>query len=644
MKIVDISDGNDTTPDAWNTVKFKKVLYGSDSHDYQALYYTVTLSEKLEHLFSVMDNLGFINLNSKVMAVAKITHVIEPVAVEHGPSLYQQMKALRNKESYATWDHIKHEYDITPKDKRPEAFKDVGTDNIARSRSVQAKGNEYVAGNFYRTETLTLHGWSQATAGYGNPTNTPQMDQRYLDNLFVDMKVDIKNITFSTDKDLGGDTNFTDDTGVGTSEYNLTTGNKQISDKTILNYRIHDLINIGRWHKTGKNSETGEEEGYYTYEYPVRTQELGKTLNKKFEREPPDPLYVYVENENIYSHEHQNTTAFNTVRQFIININVSNTNEATERPMMFFYDGPEKIKGGNTKNTWNEKWRESWKYLSDYENNLRNSLPVIINFNEDFRGTFFFPNSPVVINGNGHKFEGFVVAQEYLRLKTAADFPAKADSGTLSTERGCAVYKDENGVVLYHSAAKDGTKFIDEKGNVVYIKLNTTEPLSATDSDGTSKKYTDVDGNTVYINTTENPILYTYTKITKEKSNLLSTYTGSNAREKEYVPVNPMFIDQYGNVQYAPLSGNYTYSQRPQPLDSNWHSAYDKSDEEKYDPVDDANEIIYNPLTFGLSSVKYNSYYKVGLVDYTKLNNKDEESGKDINDVFYSTVRSDWID
>ena len=223
-------------------------------------------------------------------------------------------------------------------------------DDAARARSVQAKGNEYVDGNTYRTETLTLHGYSRATTGKGD-TKGNIIDQRNLDNLFVDFKVDIK-YGFKTDWDLSSDTpvpsGATYDSG-----YNLNTSSQSLADANVLadkdellrimSYRIHDLINVGTWNGTS-----------YQYDYKVRK---GK--------EPPDPLYVYIENENFYSHEYQSTTSFNTVRQLIINVNVANTNEETDRPIFFFYDGPEKIDGKST-NTWNEDWRESWKYTSRY--------------------------------------------------------------------------------------------------------------------------------------------------------------------------------------------------------------------------------------------------------------------------------------
>ncbi len=667
LKVVDISppagsDGsNDTTPPEWNTVKFKHMLYGSDERDYKTLYYVISVSEGLNHIFEdIFKHFDFIpKLQAKAFSVVKISHyrVVDSADPLHGPSLYQQMKELRSTENYATWDHIKHEYDVLPKSQRPVQYQNTATDNIARARSIQAKGNEYVAGNFYRTETLTLHGYSKATNGWGKPNNNvAEMNQLLLDNLFVDFKIDIKGYKFNKDEDLGGETKLS---GGNNTEYNLNPSNSQVSG-SILNYRIHDLINIGRWYKTGVNLDNTED-GYYTYEYKVRDEEFLKKQGykaddaKKKAKEPPDPLYIYIESENFYSHEYQNNnTGFNTVRQIVINLNASNNNENKDRPMFFFYDGPEKINSDNNKITWYETWRESWKYEDKYKDNARNSLPVIINFFEDFRGVFFFPNSPVVINGNGKKFEGFIVAQKYLRLKEYSDFPTMAEVGTESTERGCAVYKDSAGNVLYHKNAKGGKRYVQivtpmntdgtpkkdadnnnliQYRNVIYAqgdfltsdKDPVTEVITTDDN-----IYKDPDGNFVKL-TSDITVLYTYTLVDQEKSNLLSTYTGTNAREKEYVKVAPMYVDQYGNVQYMSLSSTgVTYDDRPTPLDENWHK-----DEESA-----VYEVIYNPQTFKLDSVKYNGYNKVVLVDYTTLNNSD----KGINDVFYTTVRSDWID
>ena len=61
---------------------------------------------------------------------------------------------------------------------------------------------------------------------------------------------------------------------------------------------------------------------------------------------------------------------------------------------------------------------------------------------------------------------------------------------------------------------------------------------------------------------------YTYTLITKEKSNLLKDFT---SYEKADVDVSPMYVDQFGNVQYALLKSGYIRDERPKPRDEEWH-------------------------------------------------------------------------
>ena len=237
--------------------------------------------------------------------------------------------------------------------------------------------------------------------------------------------------------------------------------------------------------------------------------------------------------------------------------------------MFFFYDGPEKIDGKST-NTWNEDWRESWKYPERYKNNPRNSLPVIINLNADFRGVFFMPNSPVVINGNGHNFEGFVVAMEYKKLKTAADFPEETEFDGVTCQ-----------------------KVIDEKGNVLYKNGEETK--------------------------------YTYTLITQEKSNIIKTFKDN---EKEYIEVNPMFIDQKGNVQYADESvtpqHDWNDDENSRPLDPNYR---ERGEEGK----------VFYASDFNLLSSKYNSFNKVRLVNYKYLDNRSADN-------IYLSGRSDIVD
>ena len=666
LNLVDVSSNpNDSDHNEWGTVKFQHILYGSDAEDYQTLYYVVTLSEKLDHLFgTIMDYFGIEPMYSKAMAVAKITHYHsrrkddnDPV---HGESLYVQMRALEKRKNFSNWWKIYYEYQTRVNNAKNDAEEkqaleekyDTSSDLwvIARKRSVQAKGNEYVDGNFYRTETLMLDGFS-IVSDNGKPKGN-EMDQRDFDNLFVDLKVDASSSSLR-DADKGSSqTNYNLKENSSTSIKKDTVFASGLTGEQVWKFRIHDLINVGLWNGSS-----------YSYAYKVRE---GK--------EAPDPLYIYIENEDNYVDGNNG----NSVRQFIINVNASNTDEANDRPMFFFYDGPQKYygsnKNGNNQTVWNEKWRETWRHLGynddEYFYNPRNSLPVILNLYADFRGVLFMPNSPVVVNGNGHTLEGFIVAEKFLRLKNATDFPEVAQSppqdflysNPNSTEdwytdgRGNQYYRNRDGIVYYNKKAEGGTRYIQvvTEGNVtkylnvIYAKGTFTPATKNPQNDIVTKAdniYLKPDGSYVVIEPNDSRILYTYTLIEQEKSNIFTTAT-LPVREKAYVTVNPMYIDEFGNVQYMPLESSYRYDARPNPLDTAWHSNYNYQSS-NYDANDDTHEVIYRPEMFGLamfgannSVTAYNAYNNVVLNDYTNLN----DSNRNINDMFYTTVRSTWID
>ena len=150
----------------------------------------------------------------------------------------------------------------------------------------------------------------------------------------------------------------------------------------------------------------------------VKLSEAAKNrVNKRYQNAgigdgaTSDPLYVRIESEpmvsNLYGRAGQ-MNQLNSVRQLIINVNETNIDGSDDetihqykyRPLVIFYDGPEK----------------------NDPTSARQSLPVIINLNEDFRGIIFMPNSPVVLIGNGKKFQGFVVAKEFRELKTEDNY------------------------------------------------------------------------------------------------------------------------------------------------------------------------------------------------------------------------------
>ncbi len=134
-------------------------------------------------------------------------------------------------------------------------------------------------------------------------------------------------------------------------------------------YRIHSLFNVN-------------------ITYPTREEYKGYD----------DPIYFRIEAEPYISEQ-------TPIRQIIININASNLDE-DKRPLFFFYDGPD----ARTKQSSDGSGQPILK--------PEEAQPVILNLNADFKGVLFMPNIPVVINGNGHIFEGFIIAKEYRYLDT----------------------------------------------------------------------------------------------------------------------------------------------------------------------------------------------------------------------------------
>jgi hypothetical protein len=93
------------------------------------------------------------------------------------------------------------------------------------------------------------------------------------------------------------------------------------------------------------------------------------------------------------------------VRDISINIKADNTEkdmygDYKYRPMLFFYDGPV----GEDED--NDGIGERGKG--------RKSRTVMLTLEEDFRGILFAPNSPVHVEGNGHKFQGIIIAEKFV--------------------------------------------------------------------------------------------------------------------------------------------------------------------------------------------------------------------------------------
>jgi hypothetical protein len=161
-----------------------------------------------------------------------------------------------------------------------------------------------------------------------------------------------------------------------------------------------------------------------------------------------DPLYCRIEAEPYASEA-------TPIRQIVINVNADNTADGL-RPLFFFYDGPDA--------------RTSMSTSSIKPGHLDpdNAQPVILNLNADFKGVLFMPDIPVIINGNNHKFEGFIIAKEYRYLDPSNGTPVQY-STTGKTDKNYASSKIR----------------VDSDGNVKSIK-STGETALALWNNGTN--------------------------------------------------------------------------------------------------------------------------------------------------------------
>lgn len=249
-QIADAYDENDK-------VTFSSQLYGraqdKDDYGYYTMWYRVELEEDVEHFFMPG---WFPAMKAVVQSVAKITHYIQ------GPNLFEQTKAIAEKQTYASWDHIKM------------AKSNAEADN----RSVLSTGNKYREGDKHRFELLRLNGRggvnSAASGGNkGNPyASTGKTDQTGFDDLFIDWQADMSAMNTDTDIGING---AKSNTGKNWTHFLTDTGTTNLTGDDNLQRRIHGTINFEP--VNGK------------FPYQVRS---GK--------EPPDVLYARIESEPVH--------------------------------------------------------------------------------------------------------------------------------------------------------------------------------------------------------------------------------------------------------------------------------------------------------------------------------------------------------
>ena len=415
-------------------------------------YYGVTLKEKVTHLFLR----NFEPMDATVTAYV----MLQP----HDVDLITVIKELEDNNVIANWEYQNKYHDASVKWNH---YRQTGTNNAGNSGQ---KTVSYVAGEYFRTETVNVevkkgdgnnngfkgtknHSSGQSTGANGNK----YYDETQVDSLNIDFNQDIAT-KFLTDWDLGADL----PAGITKVTYK-TDAMDGWDENNGYDLRIQGLINFrDAW----KNRNLMDED----------------TSNDL----DPDPLWVRIESDPWWAGSiapYIGNPGWNSVRQMIISIDKSNT-ESTDHAFKFTNDKKKvdnnisagvgdfdgyKIEGGLA-----YKYRPFFIFYKGPEvyeegNDVRKSQPVILNLNADWNGILYAPNSPVVILGNQKKLTGFVIAKEFVQLKTKEDY----------TSNGYKEYQDKNGKPIL---VKSEDIFSENELNTEYP---TADYKKETDDNGT---------------------------------------------------------------------------------------------------------------------------------------------------------------
>ena len=543
----------DSATDSWTNSDVTPAYKIYKDKTNEKFYYEVELTEEVGHIFKFLDDV--ISTKVPAVAVAEITKVGER-------NLWSDMVKLDTTHVVGNWEEQdaaqKTVKNSTAEEKAnfsfysyPERrtryyydgvwnhYQDTGTPtdpNDVNSRRDAKAQVHYDAGNVYKYENVVINPSAplKDDAKKTSANGSEVYDANLVDSLNLDFRQDV---TLSFTGELTGDWDIGFDlTGTGIDSVSPTGSNYRTGGwgANEINLRTHATFNFNEPFTT--RTEISER---------VKQRYAHAFGDENITSPDSDPLYVHIESEPMSSQLYGKAPqkGLNSVRQIILNFNETNMDTADNekihdykyRPYVIFYDGPEK-------NDLNSK---------------RESQPVIVNLNADFRGILFMPNSPVVINGNGKKFQGFVIAKEFVKLKTESDY-------------------------AYHYKRDGDNKdiYFDNKN------APTTKPASGDDwimvkkNDGTSTDWFKVE---------KSKLLYTseYAKITVEDS-AQATLNG-NAYTFKYTQKNYAVKRSKLDDSNSFIDGkNYdttTYYRRKEGSNEKATPAYIRSDLKKYDTI-----------------------------------------------------------
>lgn len=440
-------------------------LYNDDN----GLYYVIHLTEKIQHLFMPG---WFGDMDAPVVAVAMLSKTesngnndensndddtppppeIIPrdpgVGAEgglpEGTNILNEMYKLEDKSVMRNW-----EWQTYATEKQYAAITNGAEKYKGNVNEYQDSKVHYQKGTLYRYEKAEVRaGSSNQGSSQGKMYN--YTEEQGIDSLNLDFKADIDIAEDKKQFEKDWDINHDIPKGLtlkptNNDGYSGTYDNNYENSNDARNYRVHSTFNFTTPYKVRQN----------------RTEE-------QVAENPEDALHVRIESDPIRSMSFKEShNVYSTVRQIFLNINQPNTG-ANARPLIFYYDGPESYDQDKT----NENY--------DPDSHVRDSQPVILTLNADARVILFAPNSPVVIRGNGHKMQGFVIAKEFHRLMTKNDY-------TIVEEDGVKRYFDRKDSTKEYFYIQEEDTFVDSVGNVQ------TKKLSLSDSKFTRDRYSDTE-------------------------------------------------------------------------------------------------------------------------------------------------------
>ena len=545
--------GNDSAEDITNTWTKNSINDEEIFYDYgTAFYYVVSLNENIRHLFlpGWFDDMAAPVVAAVKLAQMDLTDVRNKNTIIGNwevQNYYREQTIVYEKDAkgkYMSDPSGKYKYlPVYAKNEDGSYKLDVNGEKIpvyVNNRASEFESrfgyefyegawnhfqdfyNHYKPGDFHRTETVTIrddvttdstgtiisYGANSSVAATAAAINNDPYSTAYnpehkdtlktykagitekgtvglpytsdrLDSINIDFRPEVgfdKNKAsgrwLSEDWDL-----WMDNTDVAFNNRKWNKTGNVITDDQIKRMRIHTSINF--------------EEPYKERAESYRDRDSSNNLL-------PDILWCRIESEPMLYHPdvtaegqtaRKSITGLNSVQQIIINVNQSNCGN-DDRPVIIFYDGPERYSTANS---------------------IRDSKPVILNLNAPFQGVLYVPNSPVVIIGSAmNSFKGFIVAKSYLRLKDDDDF----EPG------GYRYFKNANKQYEY-------SRELDTDGTGVYR-----------DSNGNLQNKKDINDGNVY------KVAYYYAK-NENSDTKYYKITDENGID--------MYIDDCGNIKYAEL-------------------------------------------------------------------------------------------